>query len=70
MVSQLPEGPEWLYELKFDGYRALLSKDGEHVEICSRRNNGLTAMYPAVAVLGTRLQAEQAVGGALLTDGR
>jgi ATP-dependent DNA ligase len=21
-TQQLPEGPEWLYELKYDGYRA------------------------------------------------
>ena len=28
-VATLPEGPEWLYEVKFDGYRALgLKTDG------------------------------------------
>jgi bifunctional non-homologous end joining protein LigD len=30
-VKKLPEGDEWLYELKWDGYRALLIKDGEDV---------------------------------------
>ena len=27
-TERLPEGPEWLYELKFDGYRALAIKTG------------------------------------------
>jgi ATP-dependent DNA ligase len=27
-VAVLPEGPEWSYELKLDGYRALIIKDG------------------------------------------
>jgi ATP-dependent DNA ligase len=31
-VKTLPEGEEWLYELKWDGYRALLIKDGEDVQ--------------------------------------
>jgi ATP-dependent DNA ligase len=29
-VKQLPEGPEWLCEAKFDGYRALILKDGDN----------------------------------------
>ena len=28
VVKKLPEGDDWTYELKFDGYRALLLKDG------------------------------------------
>ena len=27
LVEVLPDGDEWLYELKWDGYRALLLKD-------------------------------------------
>jgi ATP-dependent DNA ligase len=32
----LPEGPEWLYELKLDGYRALAVKSGRGYEARSR----------------------------------
>jgi ATP-dependent DNA ligase len=32
-VEKLPEGDDWLYELKLDGYRALLLKDGARVQI-------------------------------------
>jgi ATP-dependent DNA ligase len=31
-VRKLPEGDEWLYEVKLDGYRGLLIKDGSRVE--------------------------------------
>jgi ATP-dependent DNA ligase len=32
-VAELPEGPGWAYEVKFDGYRAILLKAGEQVQI-------------------------------------
>jgi hypothetical protein len=30
-VLELPYGDDWLYEIKLDGYRALLMKDGERL---------------------------------------
>jgi bifunctional non-homologous end joining protein LigD len=42
VVKRLPESPDWNYELKFDGYRALIIKDNERVEIRSRKNKNLT----------------------------
>ena len=33
VVKRLPEGDDWIYELKFDGYRALIIKDEQRVEI-------------------------------------
>lgn len=60
-TSELPEGPAWLYELKLDGYRALVIKDGDAVEIRSRNNKSLTAMYPAIAVAARRLKADSLV---------
>jgi bifunctional non-homologous end joining protein LigD len=61
VVDTLPEGDEWMYEVKFDGYRALLLKRGDHVQIRSRHDKDLTNTYPSVAASGRRLQAEQAV---------
>ena len=60
-VKALPEGDEWLYEIKWDGYRALLIKDGERVRLRSRKDKDLTHMYPTVAAAGLRLKAEQIV---------
>jgi DNA ligase D-like protein (predicted ligase) len=61
IVDKLPEGPEWMYEVKFDGYRALLLKNADQVRIRSRNDKDLTLAYPAVADAGRRLQAEQAM---------
>jgi bifunctional non-homologous end joining protein LigD len=61
LVTKLPEGPEWLYEVKWDGYRALLIKDGDRVQIRSRNDKDLTSTYPTVAAAALRLDAAQAV---------
>jgi bifunctional non-homologous end joining protein LigD len=42
-VEKLPEG-DWVYEIKFDGYRALAFKNGKNVRLISRNNNPLN--YP------------------------
>ena len=61
VVTKLPEGDEWLYELKFDGYRGVLIKDGDSLEIRSRKDKDLSGMYPALLVAGSRLSANQAI---------
>jgi DNA ligase D-like protein (predicted ligase) len=61
LVQTLPEGDGWLYELKLDGYRALLIKDAGRVRIISRNQKDLTVNYPAVARAGTKLKATSAV---------
>jgi bifunctional non-homologous end joining protein LigD len=60
-AKALPEGDEWLYEVKWDGYRALLIKDGSQVQLRSRNDKDLTRMYPTVAAAGLRLQVERIV---------
>jgi bifunctional non-homologous end joining protein LigD len=61
LVERLPEGPEWIYEVKFDGYRALLLKRGSHVQIRSRNNKDLTRTYPTIAAAAQRLRADRVV---------
>jgi bifunctional non-homologous end joining protein LigD len=61
VVDTLPDSDEWMYEVKFDGYRALLVKNGARLQIRSRNNKDLTNMYPTVAAAGRRLHATQGV---------
>jgi DNA ligase D-like protein (predicted ligase) len=61
VVLALPEGNDWSYEVKLDGYRALIIKDGERVQIRSRTNKDLTAAYPPVAAAARTLDASGAV---------
>jgi ATP-dependent DNA ligase len=60
-VTALLTGDEWLYELKLDGYRALLLKDGSKLTLRSRNQKDLTHMYATVASAGRGLKAKQAV---------
>ena len=60
-VAALPEGDRWLYEVKLDGYRALIMKEGERVQIRSRNEKDLTATYPGVVAAARRLRAQSAI---------
>lgn len=60
VVDSLPVGTEWAYELKLDGYRALILKDGSDVQIRSRNDKDLTSTYPRIAAAGERLAVENA----------
>lgn len=64
-VDVLPEGPEWSYELKLDGYRALIIKDGSSVRIRSRNDKGL--MKPYVLCPGKQL-AQMATSGVFVVN--
>jgi ATP-dependent DNA ligase len=39
----------WIWELKHDGYRALLVKDGDRLNLFTRRGNDLLSFFPEVA---------------------
>jgi ATP-dependent DNA ligase len=40
-ASELPEGTEWLHELKLDGYRAIAFRSGERIHLRSRKRQRL-----------------------------
>ena len=46
MVAALPEGPEWTYEIKLDGYRAQALCDGKKTQLLSRNGNDLGRRFP------------------------
>jgi bifunctional non-homologous end joining protein LigD len=48
-VQNIPEGKEWLYEVKFDGYRCLAGRDNTGVTLWSRRGNDFTSQFPHIA---------------------
>lgn len=49
--------PGWVYEEKYDGYRAVAYKNGPHVQLVSRNLKDLTKRFPDVAAAVARLQA-------------
>jgi bifunctional non-homologous end joining protein LigD len=64
LLQKLPEGEDWFYEIKFDGFRGLAIKDGKHVELLSRNNKDLGAKFPGVVRALAQLPCEK-----LMLDG-
>jgi bifunctional non-homologous end joining protein LigD len=49
LEGTVPRGDGWLFEVKWDGYRALAYLSQGEVELRSRRANDLTERFPSVA---------------------
>src|SRR5215471_12516271 len=47
-VPTLPTGPDWVFEVKFDGYRAIAVKSGGRLNLFSRRRNFFNSQYSLV----------------------
>jgi ATP-dependent DNA ligase len=63
-VGELPEGEGWIFEPKWDGFRALVFRDGDEVLIQSRDEKPLNRYFPElVEVLKTALPARAVLDG-------
>jgi bifunctional non-homologous end joining protein LigD len=49
LVASPPAGPGWLHEMKHDGFRILARKQGERVQVWSRRGALLNNRFPSIA---------------------
>jgi bifunctional non-homologous end joining protein LigD len=47
-VTNLPNGHQWLYELKLDGYRAETVKSDGDLILYSRRGKSLNRQFPLI----------------------
>jgi bifunctional non-homologous end joining protein LigD len=43
---KVPDRPEWIHEVKYDGYRLRVERDGEHVRLITRSGYNWTKRYP------------------------
>ena len=66
-TEKLPQGADWSYEIKLDGYRALTIKSGGKVQLRSRNDNDFTKRYSSIAAA---LHTAPTVPDETVLDGR
>jgi len=72
LAAEAPFGPEWIHEIKYDGYRLQAIKNGDAVTMLTRNNLDWTARFPQIASAIAKLPAHTAVfdGEAVVFDSR
>ncbi|KZZ83749.1 DNA ligase D [Bacillus sp. SJS] len=48
LASELPAGPEWAYEVKYDGFRAILYIERDFITLISRNGKDLSILFPEI----------------------
>jgi len=70
LQGELPEGDGWLYEPKWDGFRALVFRDGDDLEVISRDGRPLVRYFPELPpLLSGALPDQCVVDGEVLMAG-
>ena len=60
-ASELPAGPQWSYEPKWDGFRCLAFRDGARVDLQSKSGKPLTRYFPELVAALLALAAKKFV---------
>ena len=65
-------GPDWIHEIKHDGFRILARRDGPKVRLISRNRHDLTYRFPlaAAAVAALPVRSCSIDGEAIVCDGK
>jgi bifunctional non-homologous end joining protein LigD len=61
LVANPPAGPGWLHEVKHDGFRTLIWKQGERIDVWSRYGTDFTGRFLNIASAVAALPAENAL---------
>jgi len=60
-VAEVPDGPQWQYEPKWDGFRCLAFRDGREVTLQSKAGQPLGRYFPEIVAALERLRAKRFV---------
>jgi hypothetical protein len=60
-TDKLPSGSEWLHEIKHDGFRVIVRKNGAQVRLYSRPGNDLTYRFPLIVETLARLRSRSCI---------
>jgi bifunctional non-homologous end joining protein LigD len=46
--TKVPAGPDWIHEIKQDGYRLIVQREGKRVRLFTRNGHDWTDHYPLI----------------------
>jgi hypothetical protein len=69
-AKALPSGPDWIHEIKHDGFRIMARRDAAGVRLITRKGNDLTRRFPFIAIAVAALPVPSCLidGEAIVSD--
>ncbi len=69
-AKQPPRGPDWIHEIKHDGFRLIACRDAAGVRLITRKGNDFTSRFPFIAMAVASLPARSCLidGEAIVCD--
>jgi bifunctional non-homologous end joining protein LigD len=55
--TKVPAGPDWLHEIKHDGYRLIVQREGKRVRLFTRNGHDWTDNYPLIVQAAMRIRS-------------
>ncbi len=52
---------DWIYEIKMDGWRILIHKDGDRIEAFTREGNNVTSKFPELSLAAESIKEHTAI---------
>jgi ATP-dependent DNA ligase len=68
LVEEIPTGPKWQYEPKWDGFRGVLENDNGELALWSRNGRPLLRYFPELRPLGDLLPPHSALDGEIVIE--
>jgi bifunctional non-homologous end joining protein LigD len=66
LVASVPKSEDWQYEIKLDGYRAIVVKHDATIDLFSRRQIRMNAKYPSIAAAFDALPPDTILDGEIV----
>jgi bifunctional non-homologous end joining protein LigD len=55
--TKVPAGPDWIHEVKHDGYRLIVHREGKRVRLFTRNGHDWTDKYPLIVQAALRIRS-------------
>lgn len=59
--TKVPSAPDWIHEIKYDGYRLIVQRDDKRVKLFTKNGHDWTDRYPFIVEAALRLRTKQFV---------